>query len=85
MLPTLNMSSLISPAMLPVPNVTSTPKLRGLYVVDRLLLNEAWVLHDGELQREEVTHKLPLPVSKMTGSSCGGVPIFIIPVYCALR
>jgi hypothetical protein len=74
-------SELISPAISPVPNVTSTSIPTFFQVDDFSLLNEAWVLQDSSLHKAEFTHKFALPVSKITGISCPGVPIEISPIY----
>ena len=60
-LPTLNISSFISPAIFPVPKVTSTPRCNYLYEVDFLLSNALCFLQESKLHRIDVTHKLPLP------------------------
>lgn len=74
-------SEFISPLISPVPKVTSTSNPTFFQVDDFSLLNEGWVLHDSSLHRAEFTHKFALPVSKITGIVCPGVPTAISPIY----
>ena len=82
MLPSPNWSELISPAISPVPKATSTPKPTFFQVEDLFLLKEMWEVQESSLHKEEVTQRFALPVSKITGITCLGVPIAISPTYC---